>query len=87
MGIVGGQRAWGCGSYAERRARGEFGDEDGDADVLSLGLKSKKEVADAIVVSFAEEFQKYRAVCVGKIGGVIKLPLEGRREAETETAR
>jgi hypothetical protein len=53
------------------------------ADVLSLGLKSKKEVADAIVVSFLEEFQKYR-VCVGEIGGVIKLPLEGRRD---ETAR
>lgn len=44
------------------------------ADVLSLGLKSKKEVADAIVSSCLEVFQKYR-VCVGRIGGgVIKLP-------------
>lgn len=57
------------------------------ADVLSLGLKSKKEVADAIFSSCLEVFQKYR-VCVGRIGGgVMKLPLEGRRDAATETAR
>jgi hypothetical protein len=44
------------------------------ADVLSLGLKSKKEVADAIVSPCLEVFQKYR-VCVGRIGdGEIKLP-------------
>jgi hypothetical protein len=58
-----------------------------DEDVLSLGVKSKKEVADAMFSFLAEEFQKYRIVCVGRTGGVMTLQLEGRRDAETETAR
>ena len=76
------------GRCAGRRGCGEWVDgiEWMGADVLSLGLKSKKEVADAIFSSCLEEFQKYR-VCVGRIGGVINLPLEGRRDAVTETAR
>ena len=74
-----------CWEKGLRRVCGWMGWECG-ADVLSLGLKSKKEVADAIFSSCLEEFQKYR-VCVGRVGGVINLPLEGRRDAVTETAR